>query len=83
MIFWPNVSLFCLEKSRVSRAITKARDALMESFVPKYLGLNYINRESVIENHTTSMADTLFGCERKPCILVADGTYIYIHSKKC
>lgn len=74
-------TLFGIEKRRVGRAIMIARTVLMSSFVPHYLGIGHISPESVIKDHTTSMAKTLFANEEDVCILVADGTYMYIQKK--
>lgn len=62
----------------MSRAIAAAREALTVSFVPQHLGLNHITRDTVITNHTTNIAKTLFASNEENCILVADGTYVYI-----
>jgi len=71
-------TLFALQKKRVSRAIAAARTALLSMFVPNFLGTNHISREDFITKHTRTMAKTLFAGGEDVCILVADGTYMYI-----
>jgi len=71
-------TLFGIQKRRVGRAITTARIALMSSFVPQYLGIDHVSPESIIKDHTTSMAKTLFAGGKDVCILVVDGTYMFI-----
>jgi len=71
-------TLFALEKRRVGRAIAAARTALLSMFVPNFLGTNHISREDFITKHTRTMAKTLFAGGEDVCILVADGTYMYI-----
>ena len=49
--------------------------------MPKYLGLPHIDRDDVINNHTTTFTNVLFGDLRSDiAIAVADGTYIYIEN---
>ena len=49
------------------------------AFVPKYLGLPHIERNKVIEDHTTEFARVVFADSQKDvAIAVADGTYVYI-----
>lgn len=73
-------TLFGIETRRVGRAIMTVRTILMSSFVPHYFGIGHISPESVIKDHTMrlSMAKTLFANEEDVCILVADGTYMFI-----
>ena len=47
-------------------------------FVPHYLGLNHMTRRNVIEKHTSYVASRLLMENRNSCILVLDGTYLYI-----
>ena len=58
-------------------AIHSARVSLTSNFVPKYLGLPHIERNKVIEDHTTEFARVLFA-ESQRDVAVADGTYVYI-----
>ena len=46
--------------------------------MPFNLGINYIIRNDIIENHTTSIANTLLGAEDHSVITIWDATYIYI-----
>ncbi|VDI02501.1 Hypothetical predicted protein [Mytilus galloprovincialis] len=66
------------EKIRSAEQLQQSEKNLMQTFVPKHLGFNHISRENLIENHTRPLAQTLFGNEFNPAILVIDGTYIYI-----
>ena len=58
--------------------ISSARDALVQHFVPNYLRLRHLTREEVIEKHTSPIASRLLTEGRTPCILVLDGTYLFI-----
>lgn len=69
--------LFDLSKSRISRAISSVRKLLMFSFVPLFLGVNHISRQSVINNHTSEVAKAIFSPDQESCILVLDATYLY------
>ncbi|CAC5380103.1 unnamed protein product [Mytilus coruscus] len=72
-------TLFNISKDSIRKAISSARDAVKQHFTPKYLGFDHISRESVIQNHTRPLAQTLFGdITNTTAILVTDGTYIYI-----
>ena len=72
-------TLFGLSKRCSARAIHSARQGLMENFVPDYIGLGHIDRETVIKDHTTAYAKALFGNDQNDTVIaVADGTYIYI-----
>ena len=47
-----------------------------------YLGLSHIDREKVIEAHTTVFEKVLFGDSKSDvAIAVVDGTYIYIEKR--
>ena len=65
-------------KRKVSDTIHSARMALMKFFVPHYLGLKHMTRQEVIQKHTSNIATQLLTENRNPCILVLDGTYLYI-----
>ena len=68
-----------MKKTTCSKAIHSARVSLTSNFVPKYLGLSHIERNKVIEDHTTEFARVLFAeSQRDVAIAVADGTYVYI-----
>ncbi|XP_052090260.1 uncharacterized protein LOC127726916 [Mytilus californianus] len=72
-------TLFNISKDSIRKAISSARDAVKQHFAPKYLGFDHVSRESVIQNHTRPLAQTLFGdITNTTAILVIDGTYIYI-----
>lgn len=72
-------TIFGIKKKSCSSAIHSARTALMTSFVPNHLGLSHIDRNKVINDHTTTFARVLFGDSKSDvAIAVADGTYIYI-----
>ena len=66
------------DKRQMSLIISSARDALVQHFVPNYLGLRHLTREEVIEKHTSPIASRLLTEGRNPCILVLDGTYLSI-----
>ncbi|CAF2218429.1 unnamed protein product [Rotaria magnacalcarata] len=65
-------------KRKVTDIIHSTSAALIKYFVPHYLGLAHINREEIIKKHTSSIATRLLTENRNPCILVLDGTYLYI-----
>ena len=66
------------DKRQMGFIISSARDALVQHFVPRYLGLRHLTREEVIEKHTSPIASRLLTEGRDPCILVLDGTYLFI-----
>ena len=71
-----------MKKTTCSKAIHSARVSLMSNFVPKYLGLPHIERNKVIEDHTTEFARVLFADSQKDvAIAVADDTYVYIEKR--
>lgn len=52
---------------------------MREAFVSKYLGIENISKEDIIENHTTVFARELLASgSDDTAILLLDGTYIYI-----
>ncbi|CAF5166517.1 unnamed protein product, partial [Rotaria magnacalcarata] len=65
-------------KRKVTDIMHSTSATLVKYFVPHYLGLAHINREEIIKNHTSSIATRLLTENRNPCILVLDGTYLYI-----
>ncbi|XP_065213296.1 uncharacterized protein LOC135840599 [Planococcus citri] len=71
-------TLFCMEKQYVSKAIATARNSLMRNFVDNNLGVGHINRDEVIKKHTTDLSKQLCNAGENSCILIADGTYMYI-----
>ncbi|CAC5371568.1 unnamed protein product [Mytilus coruscus] len=71
--------MFNISKDSIRKAISSARDAVKQYFTPKYLGFKHVSRENVIQNHTSPLAQTLFGdIKNTTAILVIDGTYIFI-----
>ena len=72
-------TIFSISRSSLRCEISSVREALIQTFVPRNLGLQHITREDVIQKHTRPLAQTTFGDERNSqAILVLDGTYIYI-----
>ena len=65
-------------KRQISRIISNARVALAQHFVSVYLGLSHITRQDIINKHTSPIASRLLAEGRDSCILVLDGTYLYI-----
>ena len=65
-------------KRKVSDIIHSTRLALVKYFVLHYLGLAHISRQEIIKKHTSPIAARLLTENRNPCILVLDGTYLYI-----
>ncbi len=51
----------------------------MTAFVPGNVGFEAVTRDSVINDHTTTLARHLFANgEKDQAILIADGTYIEV-----
>ena len=72
-------TLFFLKSKRsVSRVIHQVRQALMKNFVNRYLGLQHMDRSTVIDKHTTAVAKELLTHTDDQVCLVMDGTYLYI-----
>lgn len=65
------------EKRAVSRVVHSARKALVEHFVPHFLGFEHIKRRDVIDLHTRSLASELLSDQHGRAILILDGTYLY------
>ena len=65
-------------KRQMSRIISNARVALVQHFMPHFLDLAHLTRQDVIDKHTSPIASRLLTEGRDPCILVLDGTYLYI-----
>ena len=72
--------IFDLKKNQIQRAITSCRTSLMKHFVPKNLGFGHISHTDFVENHTSTVAGSLFKSSQDAdeAILIVDGTYIYI-----
>ncbi|CAF4137737.1 unnamed protein product [Rotaria sp. Silwood2] len=58
-----------------------ARVALAQHFVPHHLGLDHLTRQDIIDKYTSPIATRLLTEGRNPCILVLDGTYLYIQKR--
>ena len=72
-------SLFHLKHKRtISRIIHSIRLALMKHFTQHHLGLQHIDRQTVIDHHQTSIASELFTTTPNQLCILMDGTYIYI-----
>lgn len=65
------------DKRTVSRVIHSVRKALVEYFVPHFLGFEHIKRKDVIDLHTRPLASELLADTPNRAILILDGTYIY------
>ena len=65
-------------KRQISRIISRAQIAIAQHFVSVYLGLSHITRQDIINKHTSTIASRLLAEGRGSCILVLDGTYLYI-----
>lgn len=74
-------NVFNVTKVTVQRLISQIRSVLKIDFVPHYV--NYIrNREDLIQ-HNTEMSNALFdGNNEQKVMLVADGSYIYVHKSQ-
>ncbi|KAH3724256.1 hypothetical protein DPMN_050071 [Dreissena polymorpha] len=72
-------TIFGITKSSIRRAVSTIMHAFMRGFVPLYLGIDSVTRESLINEHTKLLAKKLFGNQEEKLILVLDGTYIYIN----
>ena len=72
--------IFDLKKNQIQRAVTSCRMSLMKNFVPKNLGCGHISHNNFVENHTSTVAGSLFKSSQDAdeAILILDGTYIYI-----
>ena len=72
-------SMFHLEDKRsVSRVIHSVRKAMMTDFVQKYFGFHHINRQTVIDHHTNTIAKELLLSTPNQLALVIDSTYLYV-----
>jgi len=63
---------------RVSDTLKSVSAALMDSFVPKYLGVNHITRSDYIRHHKSEFVQKLFEVEDDKLVAILDGTYVYI-----
>lgn len=69
---------FGVSRAKATNDIDKARSALTENFVPKYLGFANLSRDFLLQNCTIS--SRILHCGNNPDVLITvfDGTYIYI-----
>ena len=66
------------DRRKADDILNSVRLALMNYFVPHYLGLAHITWKEVIQKRASTMATQLLAENRNPCILVLDGMYLYI-----
>ena len=73
-------TLFCLPNKRaVSRIVDSTRTALMEHFVPNYLGFGHLSRRDLIDTHTRPLVKRLFAQPGEDkAIIILDGKYLYV-----
>jgi hypothetical protein len=69
------------DRRMIGHFIESARKALINDFVPFYLGLQHMTREVLIKDHTRPLAKQLLTNGTDVAILVLDGTYIYTYRK--
>lgn len=76
-----NNALACLFrlkcKRTVSRICHQMRTSLIKDFVPKYLGFQHMDRNTVLNHHQSVIATELLTEHPGQVVLIADGTYIY------
>ena len=71
--------MFHLEDKRsVSRVIHSVRKTMVTDFVQKYLGFHHINRQTVIDHRTTTIATEILLSTPNQLALVIDSTYLYV-----
>jgi len=66
------------DKRSVSRIIHQVTDALNKNFVPAHLGFRHISRQTVLENHQTTIANVLLTDNNQQVVVVMDATYLFI-----
>lgn len=72
-------SMFHLSYRRsVSRIIHSVRKTMMETFVPDYIGFRHIDRRTIIEQHSSAIANDLLLDSNDQIAVVVDGTYLYV-----
>jgi hypothetical protein len=64
-------------KRTVSRICHQIRTALIKDFVPKHLGFQHMDRNTVLAQHQSVIATELLTDSPNQVVLIADGTYIY------
>ena len=71
-------TLFSIKDERtISRVFHSTCKALVEYFVPHFLGFEHIKRRDVIDLHTRPLASELLVDQSDRAILILNGTYIY------
>ena len=71
--------MFCLKDKRaVAHIINQVRQALKINFVPHHIGLNHVDRQTVIDHHQTAVATALLAKNSNQLCVVMDGTYLPI-----
>lgn len=67
---------FCfVNKRSICRAISVTRKVLATHFVPRFLGVDHISHETVVNEHSGIMAKYFFKTRESSSFLVADGIY--------
>lgn len=69
--------LFSIDRRTVSRRISEAREHLISEYVPKWLGISHLSRESLLQRHTTRSSRALLELESDQTAVIIDGTYFY------
>lgn len=77
-------TLFKIPRSTLERYMDKARECLMNQFVPQYLGFNHMSVQEVAARNKI-IPEGLFGNpelapEAKPAIIMCDATYIFVQN---
>lgn len=71
-------TLLEVPRTTLARLMSKCREILIQDFVPICLGINHIPRESLM-NHNLTIPNGLYNENYTNCIIICDGTYIYIN----
>lgn len=72
-------AMFQLKNRRVvSQIIFFCTKDPNENFVPMYIGFGHIDRETVINRHSSAVATNLLTDSNNNLAIVIDGTYLYI-----
>ncbi|CAF4309419.1 unnamed protein product, partial [Rotaria sp. Silwood2] len=66
------------DKRIVSQIIHSVQKALIQSFVPQHIGFGHIDRQTVINQHSSTIATTLLTNSKNNVVVVIDGTYLYV-----
>ena len=65
-------------QSRISDTISTVSNSIYEKFTPKYLGCTHLTPFQV-RSHQSQFLNKIFDLSENSNIVVADGTYIYVH----